>query len=50
MTDSFATEVRMTFSRPMPLQIDGEAIGSRVTVAYKASDRMVDALDWRLLT
>ena len=49
MTDWFATEVRMTFSRPMPLQIGGEAIGSRLTVEYKASDRQVDALDWRLL-
>ncbi|HSO34478.1 MAG TPA: diacylglycerol kinase family protein [Labilithrix sp.] len=49
MTDWFATEVRMTFSRPMPLQIGGEAIGSRLTVEYKTSDRQVDALDWRLL-
>ena len=49
MTDWFATEVRMTFSRPMPLQIGGEAIGSRLTVEYKASDRVVDALDWRML-
>lgn len=49
MTDWFATEVRMTFSRPMPLQIGGEAIGSRLTVEYKASKRTVDALDWRML-
>jgi hypothetical protein len=49
MRDWFAKEVRMTFSRPMPLQIGGEAIGSRQTVEYKASDRMVDALDWRML-
>jgi len=49
MTDWFATEVRMTFSRPMPLQIGGEAIGSRLTVEYKTSERQVDALDWRLL-
>jgi len=49
MADWFATEVRMTFSRPMPLQIGGEAIGSRLTVEYKASDRFVDALDWRML-
>jgi diacylglycerol kinase family enzyme len=49
MTDWFATEVRMTFSRPMPLQIGGEAIGSRLTVEYKISDRVVDALDWRML-
>jgi diacylglycerol kinase family enzyme len=49
MSDWFATEVRMTFSRPMPLQIGGEAIGSRLTVEYKTSDRTVDALDWRML-
>jgi diacylglycerol kinase family enzyme len=49
MNDWFATEVRMTFSRPMPLQIGGEAIGSRLTVEYKTSDRVVDALDWRML-
>ncbi|MDB4944089.1 MAG: hypothetical protein JWP97_3623 [Labilithrix sp.] len=49
MTDWFATEVRMTFSRPVPLQIGGEAIGSRLTVEYKTSPRVVDALDWRLL-
>ncbi|MBS2012100.1 MAG: diacylglycerol kinase [Deltaproteobacteria bacterium] len=47
MTNWFSKEVRMTFSRPMPLQIGGEAIGSRLTVEYKASDRLVDALDWR---
>jgi diacylglycerol kinase family enzyme len=49
MTDWFATEVRMTFSRPMPLQIGGEAIGTRLTVDYKTSERVVDALDWRML-
>lgn len=50
MHDWFAKEVRMTFSRPMPLQIGGEAIGSRQTVEYKSSERMVDALDWRMLS
>lgn len=49
MTDWFATEVRMTFSRPIPLQIGGEAIGTRLTVEYKTADRTVDALDWRML-
>lgn len=47
--DWFATEVRMTFDRPVPLQIGGEAIGVRDTVSYKASPRKVDALDWRML-
>jgi diacylglycerol kinase family enzyme len=49
MTDWFATEVRMTFSRPMALQIGGEAVGTRLTVEYKTSERVVDALDWRML-
>jgi diacylglycerol kinase family enzyme len=47
MTDWFATGVRMTFSRPVALQIGGEALGSRVTVDYKMSDRVLNALDWR---
>lgn len=49
MHDWFATEVRMTFSRPVPLQIGGEALGSRQTVEFKQSDRRVDALDWRMM-
>jgi diacylglycerol kinase family enzyme len=49
MHDWFAKEVRMTFSRPMPLQIGGEAIGSRLTVEYRASPRQVAAVDWRML-
>jgi diacylglycerol kinase family enzyme len=49
MHDWFATEVRMTFSRPLPFQIGGEAVGVRQTIDYKASERTVDALDWRLL-
>ena len=47
MNDWFVKEARMTFSRPMPLQIGGEAIGMRLTVEYKTSPRQVDALDWR---
>jgi diacylglycerol kinase family enzyme len=50
MHDWFASEVRMTFSRPVPLQIGGEAIGSRLTVEFKRSDRRVDAVDWRMLS
>lgn len=49
MHDWFASEVRMTFSRPVPLQIAGEAIGTRLTVDFKHSPRKVDALDWRML-
>lgn len=49
MRDWFAHSVRMTFSRPMPLQIGGEAIGTRQTVEYTISDRRVSVLDWRQL-
>lgn len=49
MHDWFASEVRLTFSRPVPLQIGGEAVGPRLTVELKRSDRHVDALDWRML-
>ncbi len=49
MHDWFASEVRMTFSRPVPLQIGGEAVGTRTTVEFKRSPRRVDALDWRML-
>jgi diacylglycerol kinase family enzyme len=49
MHDWFATEVRMTFSRPVPLQIGGEAVGLRQTVDFKKSDRCVEAVDWRML-
>jgi diacylglycerol kinase family enzyme len=49
MHDWFSKAVRMTFSRPMPLQIAGDAIGTRLTVDYRVSDRQVDVLDWRRL-
>jgi diacylglycerol kinase family enzyme len=49
MHDWFATEVRMTFSRPVPLQIAGEAVGLRLSVEFKRSPRRVAALDWRML-
>ncbi len=47
MHDWFAKEIRMTFSRPMPLQIGGEAIGSRQTVEFRTASRKVQAVDWR---
>jgi diacylglycerol kinase family enzyme len=49
MHDWFATAVRMTFSRSIPLQIGGDAVGSRQTVEYRVSDRRIDLLDWRAL-
>jgi diacylglycerol kinase family enzyme len=45
--DWFADHIRMTFSRPVPLQIGGEAMGLRQTVEYKVLPQQVDAVDWR---
>jgi diacylglycerol kinase family enzyme len=47
MHDWFATAVRMTFSRPVPLQIGGDAVGARQTVEYKVAERQVRLVDWR---
>ena len=49
MIDWFSTNVRMTFSRECPLQIGGEAVGSRRTVDYAISPREVRAVDFRRL-
>ncbi|MFO0678454.1 MAG: diacylglycerol kinase family protein [Polyangiaceae bacterium] len=49
MHDWFSTHIRMTFSRPVPLQIGGDAMGMRTTIEYKISDRKVALLDWRRL-
>lgn len=47
MHDWFATKVRMTFSRPVPLQIGGDAVGYRQTVEFAISDRELELIDWR---
>jgi hypothetical protein len=47
MHDWFATAVRMTFSRDVPLQIGGDAHGLRRTIEYRISDRKIQLLDWR---
>ena len=47
--DWFVTEVRMTFSRPVPLQIAGDAVGYRQSVDYRVHPRPVFVLDWRAL-
>lgn len=49
MTDWFVKKVRMTFSRECPLQVGGEAVGSRRTVDYTISPRVVRAVDFRRL-
>jgi diacylglycerol kinase family enzyme len=47
MHDWLASAVRMTFSRPSPLQIAGEAAGLRTTVEYRAFPREIDVVDFR---
>ncbi|HEY2512276.1 MAG TPA: diacylglycerol kinase family protein [Polyangiaceae bacterium] len=47
MHDWFATAVRMTFSRPVPLQIGGDAVGMRQTIDFRCAPRDVAMLDWR---
>jgi len=46
MHDWFATAVRLTFSRKVPLQIGGDAIGLRQTVECRIADRRINVLDW----
>lgn len=47
MHDWFSKAVRMTFSRPMPLEIGGDAVGERQTVDYRVGERTASILDWR---
>ncbi len=47
MHDWFSTAVRMTFSRPVPLQIGGDAIGTRQSVEYRIYDHEIELIDWR---
>jgi diacylglycerol kinase family enzyme len=49
MTDWFASQIRMTFSRAVPLQIGGDACGMRRTIEYRAVARPVPMVDWRRL-
>jgi len=49
MHDWFATHVRMTFSRPVALQIGGDAHGMRQSIEYRAASRGAQLLDWRRL-
>jgi diacylglycerol kinase family enzyme len=49
MHDWFATHIRMTFSRSMPLQIGGDAHGFRRSVEYRVSEREAQMVDWRRL-
>jgi len=47
MHDWLATHVRMTFSRPVALQVGGDAWGFRREVEYRADSRMIRMVDWR---
>jgi hypothetical protein len=49
MRDWMATHVRMTLSRPVPLQIGGDAHGLRRSIEYRVSPRGVKMVDWRRL-
>jgi len=47
MHDWFTKAVRFTFSRPMALEIGGDALGPRRSVEMRISPREVQLLDWR---
>lgn len=47
MFDWLATHIRMTFSRPVPFQVGGDAWGFRRTVDYRAATRGIRMVDWR---
>src|SRR3954468_9876853 len=46
MYDWFATAVRMRFSRPMPFQIGGDAMGERTEIVLRAARETVRVVDW----
>ncbi len=46
MHDFMVRHLRMTFSRPMPFQIGGDAMGLRESVEYKVADQQVRVVDW----
>jgi hypothetical protein len=48
MHDWFLSGVRMTFSRPTPMQIGGDAVGLHRVAEYRISPREAWVLDWRL--
>jgi diacylglycerol kinase family enzyme len=46
MHDFFARRATMTFSRPMPFQIGGDAVGLREEVTYTHASHSVQLVDW----
>lgn len=49
MHDWFTTGARLTFSRPTPMQIGGDAVGLHRIAEYFVADREAWLIDWRLL-
>jgi len=47
MYDWFGTAVRMRFSRPMPFQIGGDAMGERAEIVLRKAAEKVRVVDWR---
>lgn len=47
MHDFFSRAVRLTFSRPVPLQIGGDAMGTVTRIEYRMEPRTAPMLDWR---
>src|SRR3954468_23154363 len=47
MHDWFGTAVRMRFSRPMPFQIGGDAMGERAEIVLRKAAERVRVVDWR---
>ena len=46
MHDFFVTSARMRYSRPMPLQISGDGVGSRDAVEFRTAPETVEIVDW----
>lgn len=49
MNDWMATHIRMTFSRPVPVQVGGDALGERQSLEYRMHSAAVRMVDWRQL-
>lgn len=49
MHDWFTTAARFTFSRPMAIEVGGDALPPRRTVEMRVSPREARVLDWRAL-
>jgi hypothetical protein len=45
--DFFVRRARMSFSRPMPFEIGGDAHGERTLIDFAVADRSVEVLQWR---